>query len=168
MQLIDSHSHLDFSEFDFDRPQAIARALEAGVSHIIVSSTIANRWQNVKSIILENPSCCHAAYGLHPMFMEQHGQSDLDALKTWLKNNDAVAVGEIGLDFFIPEHAKNSKNSQIELFVAQLEIAKEHNLPVIIHARKSLDIVLKHLRHFPGLRGSIHSFSLAVSNRRHN
>ena len=61
--------------------------------------------------------------------------------------------------FFIPDQDKNSKKSQIELFVAQLEIAKEHESPVIIHARKSLDTVLKHLRHFPGLSGSIHSFS---------
>ena len=159
MHLVDSHSHLDFSEFDLDRPQAIDRALTAGVNHIIVSSTVANRWQNVQSIIFENPSCCHAAYGLHPMFMQQHAEADLDSLKSWLKNNDAVAVGEIGLDFFILEQDKNSKNAQIELFVAQLEVATEHNLPVIIHARKSLDIILKYLRKFPDLRGSIHSFS---------
>ena len=159
MHLVDSHSHLDFSEFDHDRPQAISRAIDAGVTDIIISSTVASRWQNVKNVSLENPSCCHAAYGLHPMFMEQHGQSDLDALITWLKNNNAVAVGEIGLDFFIKDQDQDSKNAQIELFVAQLQIATEFDLPVIIHARKSLDIVLKYLRKLPDLRGSIHSFS---------
>jgi TatD DNase family protein len=91
--------------------------------------------------------------------MEQHGQSDLNALKIWLENNDAVAVGEIGLDFFITDQDQDSKNAQIELFVAQLQIATDFDLPVIIHARKSLDIVLKYLRKFPDLRGSIHSFS---------
>jgi TatD DNase family protein len=159
MQFIDSHSHIDFTEFDADRPQVIARAIETGVSDIIVSSTTAIRWPLVKKVVLDNPPHCHAAYGLHPMFMQKHDSAHLDQLKHWLINNNAVAVGEIGLDFFIHEIGENDKAVQIEIFVGQLEIAKEYNLPVIIHARKSLDIVLKYLRQFPGLCGSIHSFS---------
>ena len=159
MQLIDSHTHIDFSEFDSDRSQAILRAIDIGVSDIIVSSTTAKRWPLVKNVILENASHCHAAYGLHPMFMEDHCLAHLDQLKQWLISNNAVAIGEIGLDFFISEASENDKAAQIEIFVGQLEIATEYNLPVIIHARKSLDIVLKHLRLFSALRGSVHSFS---------
>jgi len=156
MQLIDSHSHIDFTEFDHDRSEAIARAEKAGISQIIVSSTTAERWLLVNNVVENYPSICHAAYGLHPMFMQDHKAEDLDRLKSWLKNNKAVAVGEIGLDFFIDDP---EEDAQISLFVSQLEIATELNLPVIIHARKSLDIVLKHLRLFPGIRGSVHSFS---------
>ena len=75
MQLIDSHSHLDFSEFDSDRTTAIQRANDAGVSNIIVSATTAKRWPLIKQLC--NMPCdiqtqCHPAYGLHPMFMDEH------------------------------------------------------------------------------------------------
>ncbi|MEH6454991.1 MAG: TatD family hydrolase [Cocleimonas sp.] len=163
MQLIDSHSHIDFSEFDADRNQAIRRAKDSGISDIIVSSTTADRWQSVKKVCDDNPHMCHPAYGLHPMFMKEHkvknGDDDIERLKSYLDNNHAIAVGEIGLDFFIKEADETNRKDQLKLFIAQLEIANDLNLPVIIHARKSLDIILKHLRKFPKVRGSIHSFS---------
>ncbi len=160
MELIDSHSHIDFTEFDQDRSEAILRAKNEGVSHIIVSSTTAKRWRLVTDVVDANKSVCHAAYGLHPMFMDELQYDDLDKLKIYLANHRAVAVGEIGLDFFIPEsNQEYNKQQQIDIFVGQLEIAAAFKLPVIIHARKSLDIVLKHLRPFPALSGSIHSFS---------
>ncbi|KAG1657072.1 putative metal-dependent hydrolase YjjV [Nymphon striatum] len=130
MELIDSHSHIDFTEFDHDRSEAILRAKNVGVSHIIISSTTANGWKNIADITNANNSICHAAYGLHPMFMDEIDHSDLDKLKEFLLINKA-----------------------------QLDIAMEFKLPVIIHARKSLDIILKHLRNYPALTGSIHSFS---------
>lgn len=166
MQLIDSHSHIDFSEFDSDRSNAIQRAMDAGVSDIIVSSTTAERWHLVKKVCGENQQICHPAYGLHPMFMNEHraesDDNDIDRLKFWLENNQAIGIGEIGLDFFIEEADEANRKAQLELFILQLEIATELNLPVIIHARKSLDIILKHLRKFPKVRGSIHSFSGSV------
>jgi len=160
MELIDSHSHIDFAEFDHDRSDAILRAKDADISHIIVSSTTANRWELVTNVVETNKSICHAAYGLHPMFMDEIQNDDLDKLKDYLENHEAVAIGEIGLDFFIPESSNEfNKRKQIDIFVGQLMIAEALKLPVIIHARKSLDIVLKHLRNFPSLNGSIHSFS---------
>lgn len=163
MQLIDSHSHIDFSEFDSDRSDAIQRAMDIGVSDIIVSSTTAERWQLVKRVCDEYPQICHPAYGLHPMFMNEHklkkGDDDIERLRSWLGSNHAIAIGEIGLDFFIEEADQHNQKAQLELFVLQLEIASELKLPVIIHARKSLDIILKYLRKFPDVCGSIHSFS---------
>lgn len=160
MELIDSHSHIDFTEFDHDRSEAILRAKNVGVSHIIISSTIADGWKNIADITNANKPICHAAYGLHPMFMDEVDHSDLDKLKEFLLINKAVAIGEIGLDFFIPESKNDhNKTKQIETFLKQLDIAMEIKLPVIIHARKSLDIILKHLRNYPALTGSIHSFS---------
>lgn len=163
MQFIDSHSHIDFSEFDYDRKFIIESAKKEGVSDIIVSSTTASRWVNVKQackISLKESAKCHPAYGMHPMFMQAHNSNHLDDLKQLLENENAIAVGEIGLDYFISEaNEDDNKEAQLSLFISQLELADEFNLPVIIHARKSLDIVLKHLRQFPNVVGSIHSFS---------
>jgi len=166
MQLVDSHSHIDFSEFDEDREMAIERASDLGISNIIVSATTAERWPLIKALC-DKQTQCHPAYGLHPMFMDEYKPQHLDDLKHWIENEKPIAIAEIGLDYFIDEaNAKDSKKvrqSQLDLFIAQLELANEFNLPVIIHARKSLDIVLKYLRQFQNitgkLTGSIHSFS---------
>lgn len=163
MQIIDSHTHIDFDEFKEDRNDVIQRAHNTGVDKIIISSTVSGRWSLIKNICEQNKFRCYPAYGLHPMFMGQHkinsDYDDIDNLKEWLNQNYSVAIGEIGLDFYIEEADEKNKKKQIELFNAQLDVASEFKLPVIIHARKSLDIVLKHLRRFPTLQGSIHSFS---------
>jgi len=166
MQLIDSHSHIDFTEFDEDRSSAIKRAKDVGVSDIIVSATTAKRWPLIKKLCGKQnneQAQCHPAYGLHPMFMDEHTSQNINDLSLWVKNEKPIAIGEIGLDYFIDEangeDSKQVRQSQLDLFIAQLELADTFNLPVIIHARKSLDIVLKHLRRFPNLSGSIHSFS---------
>ncbi len=157
MNFIDSHTHLDFAEFDHDRKEVLDRAAKNHVSDIVISGTTAKRWPLISQLACENCSPkCHAAYGLHPMFMNEHKDEDIAALKKILTSKKAVAVAEIGLDFFIPNP---DRDAQIKLFVAQLDIARQMNLPVIIHARKSQDIVLKYLRRFPDLRGSMHSFS---------
>jgi len=161
MSIIDSHSHIDFNDFDTDRNIVIKRALKEGINNIIVSSTIADRWKFVREVCQENQSICYPAYGLHPMFMHSHLQSNtsINKLKQWLQSNKAIAIGEIGLDFYIDNVSDQDKRAQIEIFIAQLEIANELGLPVIIHTRKSLDIVLKYLRKFRDIRGLIHSFS---------
>ena len=157
MYFIDSHTHLDFPEFDNDRNTVLERAQKSHISDIIISATTAKRWPLLSQFACQTGSPrCHFAYGLHPMFIPEHQDSDLDALESILLTQKAVAIGEIGLDFFIPEP---QREAQIHYFVAQLEIANESNLPVIIHARKSQDIVLKYLRRYPKLAGSLHSFS---------
>jgi len=155
MRYIDSHSHLDFSEFDNNRSVVIERARNAGLEKIIVSATVANRWHLITELADRNPIIA-TAYGLHPMFMDKHLDDHLELLYAVIQNQNPVAVGEIGLDYFIPNP---DKSAQLKFFVQQLEIANEFQLPVIIHARKSLDIVLRELRKFPQLSGSIHSFS---------
>lgn len=151
----DSQTHLDFSAFDDDLEAVIFRAKSADVKQFIVSATTAQRWSVIKTLSQHYP-CCYPAYGLHPMFLSEHKDEHLSLLRKWIEKEKPVAVGEIGLDFFIENP---DKQTQIDLFVKQLEIANEYSLPVIIHARKSLDIVLKYLRQFPSLIGSIHSFS---------
>lgn len=155
MNLIDSHTHIDFDDFNTDRKGVIKRASTAGLADIIISSTVASGWQNIKEITNAS-AICHPAYGLHPMFMGEHKTAHRDDLKYWIENENPVAIGEIGLDYFIQNP---DREGQLVLFIAQLELAHEFNLPVIIHARKALDNILQQLRKFPTLKGSIHSFS---------
>lgn len=165
MKFIDSHTHIDFPEFEDDRHETLARAKLAGVTDIIISATTAKRWEGITDFVNhqkeQSPTTliqpqCHATAGLHPLFIKEHDYSHLNTLKNHLETNNLIAIAEIGLDFFM---SNPNKNKQLEFFVAQLKIASEFDLPVIIHARKSLDIVLKNIRKIPKIRGSIHSFS---------
>jgi TatD DNase family protein len=155
-RLIDSHSHLDASQFDADRAQVLARADAAGVIAQIVPATSAASWPALGALCATQTSL-HAAYGLHPMFLAAHEQRHLQALETLLEcDTHCVAVGECGLDYFMPDF---DRARQQIFFDAQLAIAVQRHLPVIVHARRALDAVLASLRRHPGLRGVVHSFS---------
>ena len=155
-RLIDSHSHLDASEFDADRSQVLARADAAGIIAQIVPATTAARWPALDALCATQASL-HAAYGLHPLFLDAHEPWHLQALEAQLdRDTRCVAVGECGLDHFMPDadHAR-----QQFFFDAQLAIAAQRDFPVIVHARRALDAVIANLRRHPDLRGVVHSFS---------
>lgn len=157
MRLIDSHCHLDLVDFDHDRSTVMQSASVAGVSDIIIPAVKAQTWDGLAQLCSEeSPVNLHAAYGLHPMFMAHHATQHLLDLEQHLLLTKSIAVGECGLDFFIPEH---DKSQQLDFFTAQLDLAVQFQLPVIIHSRKSLDFVLKELRLRPSLSGVVHSFS---------
>ncbi|MTI62665.1 TatD family hydrolase [Methylophaga sp.] len=156
MPLIDSHCHLDFSAFDDDRQEVLDHCSELGLTHIIVPGVTRESWPN----LIE--TCSHSemlrpALGLHPMFMASHQVSDLDELRQAVETQQPVAIGEIGLDFFLNGH---DKNAQTALFEAQINLAIQFGLPVILHVRKAHDEVLKVLRRVKGLQGGIvHAFN---------
>ena len=157
MRLIDSHCHLDLAAFESDRAVITQSASTAFVSDIIIPAVEANTWEALTQLCQKEKTVrLHAAYGLHPMFMTQHISAHLLELEQRLSLGGAIAVGECGLDFFIPEH---DKLAQLEFFTSQLDLAVQFKLPVIIHSRKSLDLVLKELRLRPSLTGVVHSFS---------
>ena len=98
----------------------------------------------------------HPAWGLHPMFLAEHRPGHLDALRDWLERERPVAVGECGLDFFVEGL---DPAAQRMYFERQLELAREFDLPVIVHARRAVDEVTATIRRIGGLRGVVHSFS---------
>lgn len=155
LHLIDSHCHLDDDRFDSERESIIERAINQGIRQFIVPATTANRWQKIRRITGQY-NCLFPAYGLHPMFMSEHCKKHLDELDVWLDTEDPIALGECGLDFY----RFDDEAFQLELFKAQLALAKNHGLPVIIHARKAMDRVISILRKV-GLDtgGVIHSFA---------
>ncbi|MDH5485158.1 MAG: TatD family hydrolase [Gammaproteobacteria bacterium] len=153
--IIDSHCHIDFEDFDSDRDQVIHNANRAGVEKIIVPGITARNWQRQHDICQQYTGL-YAAFGLHPYFLEQHQQQHIDALKQWIEQHDTIGIGECGLDFFLPEL---DKDTQQFYFYAQLELALEKQLPVVIHARKATEQVIQAIKQRPGLRGMIHSYS---------
>lgn len=155
--MIDTHCHLDLSIFDRDRVNVLQTAFDMGITDIILPSISYNNWSAIKQLTtLASPINLHASYGLHPMFIKQHQESDIDSLKGWLEIETSIAVGECGLDFFIKDH---DKERQLAFFEAQVRLACEFELPLIIHARKSLDLILKIIRKYAVSYGAIHSFS---------
>jgi len=155
MQLIDSHCHLDDDRLDDCRDEVIAEAAALGVTRMILPATTANRWDKLKSLCAAHQGL-YPAYGLHPMFVEQHRAIDLQELDEWLQREDAVAVGECGLDFY---RSRVDEKWQKQLFREQLQLADNHRLPVIVHARKALDEVISLLRRHGRHGGVIHSFA---------
>ncbi len=155
MRLIDSHCHLDDDRLDASRDEVIARAVAVGVERMIVPATTANRWDKLKQICAA-ADALYPAYGLHPWFVEQHQQIHLRELDEWLEREQPVALGECGLDFY---RSRVDERWQKQLFSEQLQLARNHDLPVIVHARKSLDDIIALLRRQGEMRGVVHSFS---------
>lgn len=155
MFLVDSHSHFDAVEFDADRAAAHARALAAGVGIQIVPAVDAVGWPKLKAVCAQFPGL-HPAYGLHPMYLSDHRPAHLRQLRDWIERERPVAVGECGLDYFV--EGLDASAQQV-YFDGQLQLAREFELPVIVHARRAVDAVIAAIRRVDGLRGVVHSFS---------
>jgi TatD DNase family protein len=156
MHLIDSHCHLDAPEFDADRAAVLADARAAGVVAQVIPAVTAASWPGLRELCAREPDL-FAAYGLHPMFLAEHRRAHLDALKDWVQREQPVAVGEFGLDFFLESL---DPAEQQNYFEAQLAIAAEAGLPVILHARRAVEATLIALKRYRGrLRGVVHSYA---------
>ena len=155
MELIDSHCHLDDDRFDGRREDVIAQAAAVNVTRMVIPATTANRWEKVKQVC-EGRDGLHAAYGLHPMFIEQHQASHLRELDEWLEREQPIAVGECGIDFY---DSRIDEKWQLQLFTEQLQLANNHHLPVIVHVRKAMDEVISAVRKQARFGGVVHSFA---------
>lgn len=154
-RLVDSHVHLDDAAFAIDRDAVIERANQAGVDAMVIPGVDAESWPRIKALCAKH-SLLHPAFGLHPMFLRKHVPEHVDALSSWLDEKNVVAVGEIGLDFHVEGL---DRELQREFFQRQLQLARQRDLPVIVHARGALEEVSLTLRRTGGLRGVVHSFS---------
>ena len=155
---IDTHCHLDAPEFDADRPAVLARARAAGVRLQVVPAVMASQFDAVRLLAHEHGLAY--ALGIHPLFVDRAADDDLDRLADALaRHRDdprLVAVGEIGLDFFVPglDAARQER-----FYNAQLKLARDNGLPVILHVRRSADGLLKGLRRIPVAGGIAHAFN---------
>jgi len=155
MELIDTHCHIDVAEFDADRAEVLARCRRLGVSRIVVPAVDAAGWDGLLALCGAEPGL-YPALGLHPVYVDKHRADDIPALESAIARHRPVAVGEIGLDFFLTEL---DPQRQQALFEAQLCIARDAGLPVILHARKAHDRILATLRRIPVRGGIVHAFN---------
>ncbi len=153
----DSHCHLDAREFEPDRDAVVARAREAGVGRIVIPAVAVANFDAVRSLAHRHE--LSYALGLHPMGVDATPEAHLGVLReALLRHADdprLVAVGEIGIDHFVPGL---DPSKQAHFLAVQLRLAREFGLPVLLHVRKSSDTVLKHLRQTP-VRGIAHAFN---------
>jgi len=146
---IDTHAHLDAAEFDPDRSALRRAAHAAGVGHCVIPGVERANWSAVRELAhAQADSYC---LGIHPLYVPQALESDLAALDAELAKHHGdprlVAVGEIGLDFFVPALCEPSMRQRQEFFYAeQLRLARTYGLPVVLHVRRSADRLLKYLR----------------------
>lgn len=155
MELFDTHCHLDVPEFAADRDTVLARARESGVSQLVIPAIAEAGWEHLLEYCRSEKGL-YPALGLHPIYTEQHRDEHIDRLRERVAQARPVAIGEIGLDFFIPDP---DRERQTELFEAQLAIAEEYALPVLVHVRKAHDQVLKSLKKFNLPGGIAHAFN---------
>jgi TatD DNase family protein len=155
MEIIDSHCHLDVPAFDADRRAVLQHARDSGVRGIVVPGVTAAGWDGLWTLCAGEADL-YPALGLHPVYLDTHTPVDLDRLRAWLADHRPVAVGEIGLDFYLDGL---DRARQQALFESQLELAREANLPVILHVRKSHDQVLATLKRIRVPGGIAHAFN---------
>jgi len=160
VELIDTHTHLDFPDFDEDRQALLSESRALGVRRMVVLGVYQANWQRVWELVLSDPDL-HAAFGLHPVYLDDHRPEDLRELGDWLTrladHRQLCAVGEIGLDYFIETL---DRERQQTLFDAQLQLAADFNLPALIHVRRSHAAVIATLKRFKLKRaGIIHAFA---------
>jgi TatD DNase family protein len=153
--LIDTHCHLDAAEFDEDRDAVHAAALAAGVQRIVVPAVSAAGFPALRDVVARYPGCV-AAYGIHPLYVDAARDEDLATLRDWLAQEKPAAVGEIGLDFYVD---RRNLPRQEFFFVEQLKLAREFDLPVLLHVRRAIDEVLKQLRRIRVPGGIAHAFN---------
>ena len=153
--LIDSHVHTDHERLSPDIDAVLAAARRANVVAQVVPAISHRLWPRVKSLC-DAEADLFACYGLHPCFHDEHTDAHLEELPRWLGRERPVAVGECGLDYFI---AGADKARQQRLFGAQLALAREFDLPVVVHARRAVEDVIRMVRASGHYRGLVHSFN---------
>jgi len=153
--LIDTHCHLDFPDYNQDRDEVIKRAAEKGVTRIInVGASIPGSKKSLE--LSDRYPGVYSVVGIHPHEADNLGDDAKEAISGLARNKKVVAIGEIGLDYF-----KNfsRKESQLRLFLYQIGLAKELNLPVVIHTRSAESDTLRALKGAMPMQALVHCFS---------
>jgi TatD DNase family protein len=167
MNLIDTHCHIDVGAFDPDRAAVLERCRQADITRIVVPGILASTWDSLRTTCETAPKpgpALYASFGLHPVYLLQHAPEDVEALATYVEQHRPIAVGEIGLDFYVPDL---DRDRQLALFEAQLTVAANATLPVLMHVRKAHDEVIACLRKTTVTGGICHAFNGSLQQAHH-
>jgi TatD DNase family protein len=160
---IDTHCHLEAQEFVGESDTLAQGAAAMGVSQILIPSVDVQSFVSVADLARRHPNTSYAL-GIHPMYVPHAYDDDLDTMRSVLSeavsDPKLVAIGEIGMDFFIPEYMEPPmRERQEHFFIEQLKMARDFNLPVLLHIRRAQDVILKHLRRIRPPGGIAHAFN---------
>ena len=166
---IDTHCHLDAPEFAGASAIIADKARLAGVSAIVIPAVHQKNFSEVSALARRRNDCFYAL-GIHPMYVPGSDERDLQLLRQEVEQrmnhpdgSRFVAIGEIGLDYFVPALTQSPLREKQEFFyIEQLKIARDFNLPVLLHVRRSQDMILKHLRRLKVVGGIAHAFNGSV------
>jgi len=160
---IDTHCHLDAGEFSDQSAEVAERARKQGVSWIVIPAVSPKNFDTVRCLAGAQSNCAYAL-GIHPLYVPETDPSALEQLReaipAALKDPRFIAIGEIGLDYFVPELCvPEIREKQLHFYTEQLKIAHDFSLPVLLHVRRSQDIILKYLRRISPAGGIAHAFN---------
>lgn len=156
--LIDTHTHLFLAEFDHDRDEALQRAANAGVLKCFLPNIDGSTVLPMLDLADQYPDHCYPMMGLHPNSVRRDYKNELKIIRDWLSNRKFFAIGETGIDLY---RNKSLLKEQQEVFIYQIRLAKEFDLPVVIHARESFNEIFDIMdeEYKPNLTGIFHSFT---------
>ncbi len=158
MKLVDTHAHLYAEEFEEDRAEMLQRAMDKGVDKFYLPNIDSRSISAMIALEKQYPRHCHAMMGLHPCYVKENYQEELNIVKEWLDDRRFCAVGEIGMDLYWD---KSFLKEQEQAFVIQSEWAMDLGLPIVIHSREATDRLIELIREMndPRLRGIFHCFT---------
>lgn len=163
--LIDTHAHLYSEQFDDDRTAMVQRALAAGVEKMLMPNVDSHSIEGMLALEKEFPDACLPMMGLHPCSVKEDFERELEIVRRWLDQRRFWAVGEIGIDLYWD---KTFFEQQKIAFLTQVRWAAEFDLPIVIHSRESIDVILDLLENFEGPlpAGVFHCFTGTVEQAR--
>ncbi len=156
--MIDTHAHLYLEDFDKDRNTLMQRMQDVGVEKVFLPNIDSSTTEALLRMETAFPARAYPMMGLHPCSVKEDVEKELQQVNKWLSKRDFAAVGEIGLDFYWDT---TFKEQQIQAFSTQIDWALQHNLPIVIHARNSIDkcIEIVSAKQKGDLKGIFHCFS---------
>lgn len=158
--LIDTHTHLYLKQFDDDREEVIERAEEAGIKKFFLPNIDSQSIDSMLKMEIDFPDKCFAMMGLHPCSVKENYEEELRIVENWLQKRKFCAIGEIGIDLYWD---KSFFEQQKKSFLTQVEWAIDLQLPIVIHCRESIDIVIDLLQPYKGkVKGIFHCFGGTV------
>ncbi len=159
--LIDTHAHLYLNSYEKDRDEVIQRAIDKGIKKIILPNIDSSSINPLHDLCKSFPTICYPLIGLHPTSIKENYMDELAIVDLELDKNRYIGIGEIGIDLY---WEKKYFTQQVEAFTHQVRLAIKNHLPVVIHARESLDEIFDVLSDFKNhnLKGIFHAFTGSV------
>ncbi len=165
MQIIDTHNHIYLGEFDDDRAGVVSRATATGVRRIMMPNIDSSSVVPMLACEEQFPGICLPMMALHPTSVKENYRKELEAVEEALHKHKYYGIGETGIDLYWD---KTFLKEQVISFRRHLKLAEEHGLPVVIHARESLDLIIKELKGFRNgrVKGVFHAFPGTAADAR--